>query len=118
MSHIKGVTPDRAYACSKCPDCLCADMTRRLHAQQSVAVPVRGLNAAIYDAQAKMEAETSARYGIATGPMVGLDAFLSINRAFTRTEVLTILRTIKADTGVVAGKEALDRAIRVFEGME
>jgi hypothetical protein len=40
------------------------------------------------------------------------------SRTFTRTEVLTILRTIKADTSVVAGKEALDRAIRVFEGME
>lgn len=39
-------------------------------------------------------------------------------RPFPRSEVLTILRTLKADTGVVAGKEALDRAIRVFEGME
>jgi hypothetical protein len=62
--------------------------------------------------------ETSARYGDATGQVVGLDAFLPGLRTFTKSEVLTVLRALKADTGVVAGKEALERAVRVFEGME
>lgn len=40
------------------------------------------------------------------------------DRAFTRAEVLLILKAIKADTGVVAGKEALERAIRTFTALE
>jgi hypothetical protein len=40
------------------------------------------------------------------------------SRTFTREEVLTVLRALKADTGVVAGREALDKAVRVFERME
>jgi hypothetical protein len=39
-------------------------------------------------------------------------------RVFTREEVLTALRTLIADTGVVTAKEALARAMRVFEWME
>lgn len=40
------------------------------------------------------------------------------SRSFTREEVLTVLKALKADTGVVAGREALDKAVRVFERME
>lgn len=39
-------------------------------------------------------------------------------RRFTRDEVLLVLSALKADTGVVAGREALDKAVRVFEKME
>jgi hypothetical protein len=39
-------------------------------------------------------------------------------RTFTRVEVLMALRALHADTGVVAGKEALRRAIHVFERIE
>lgn len=39
-------------------------------------------------------------------------------RIFTRDEVLLVLKALKADTGVVAGREALDKAVRVFEKLE
>jgi hypothetical protein len=86
-----------------------------------MAVPIAGLttdlikNTAI---EAQQSAEARAYYIQPTGEVVGLDSFLPRLLTFTRGEVLMILRALKADTGVAAGKEALDRAVRVFERME
>lgn len=61
--------------------------------------------------------EADERATAVASAFLGLDAFLP-SRTFTREEVLTVLHALKADTGVVAGREALDRAVRVFERME
>lgn len=82
-------------ACSKCPNCSCA-----LFNAAARPPTVRDVHAA------QMKAVDAAKgLGVMT------------QRAFSVTEVALVLKALKAQASA-QGREALDLAVRTFEGME